>query len=149
MNSKAGYDGELDLARGRGFIFSIHATCKIAVSRIPVDPELLEEAIEQPIVKFGKQKVYDGGKVLVFELRSGYNGVSLAVQNLHDTSIQVSITVKAVNALSHTGSLKATQVIRQGQVEVLHHIMPIKDEKWSWGYSIEWKRLAAMQEVAL
>ena len=100
-------------------------------------------------MKFGKQKVYDGGKVLVYELRSGYNGVSLAVQNLHDTSIQVSITVKAVNALSHTGSLKATQVIRQGQVEVLHHIMPIKDEKWSWGYSIEWKRLAAMQEVAL
>jgi hypothetical protein len=55
-------------------------------------------------------QAYDGGKIVVFELRSGYNGVSLAVQNLHDVSVQVTIDCKAVNALSHSGSLKASKV---------------------------------------
>ena len=54
-------------------------------------------------------QVYDGGKVIVYELRSGYNGVSLAVRNFHDVSLEVTMDCKAVNALSHTGNLKATQ----------------------------------------
>ena len=60
----------------------------------------------------GLFQAYDGGKVIVYELRSGYNGVSLAVQNLHDASVQVTIECKAVNALSHTGNLKATKVTK-------------------------------------
>jgi hypothetical protein len=32
------------------------------------------------------------------------------------------------------------QVVPAGEVEVLHHLMPIKDGRWSWGYVVEWKR---------
>jgi hypothetical protein len=50
----------------------------------------------------------------VLELRSGYNGVSLAVQNQHDSSVEVTIELKVLNAVSHNGDLKATKTIRRG-----------------------------------
>jgi hypothetical protein len=53
----AGYDENLTLCGARGFILSIHTTCKIVCQRQAHDPALLEEAIERPIVAFGTQKV--------------------------------------------------------------------------------------------
>ncbi len=55
-------------------------------------------------------QAYENGKVVLYELRSGYNGVSLAVKNNHSVSILVTITCKVLNALSHTGNLKASKV---------------------------------------
>jgi hypothetical protein len=57
VHRTAGYDRDLDLVSARSFILSIHSTCKVSVSRQQADDKLLEEAIERPIVAFGKQKV--------------------------------------------------------------------------------------------
>jgi hypothetical protein len=116
-------------------MFTIHATCEVKVRRQPVDPKLLEEAIERPILAYGQPKAYDNGKVVVLNLRSGYNGLSLAVQNLHDTSIEVTIELKLVNAVTSADAVKVAKVIRSNDVEVLHHVMPATSAKWSWGYS--------------
>jgi len=139
----AGYDADLDLCHGRGFVLSIHSVSKVVIAPEPADTELLEEAIERPIVAFGRCTNYDGGKFAIFDLRSGYNGVSLAAKNLFNLPLEVTVKCKAVNALSHTGSLNAMQRIEPGHVEIMHHLMPIKEERWSWAYSVEWKFIRA------
>ena len=53
---------------------------------------------------------FDGGKIVVYELRSGSNGVSLAAQNHYEIPMQITIKCTVNNALSHSGSLTATKV---------------------------------------
>ena len=98
------------------------------------DFELLEEAIERPITTFGRQADCVRAALWIHRrvagcaqrprcARRGHGSES----ELHTSAlISYQVDCKAINALSHTGSLKATQVIRPGHVEVMHHLMPIK-----------------------
>eukprot|EP00753_Platysulcus_tardus_P013431 PLAT3679.10.p1 GENE.PLAT3679.10~~PLAT3679.10.p1 ORF type:complete len:805 (+),score=398.15 PLAT3679.10:58-2472(+) len=135
---KFGYDASLQRTSARDFIISIHSDTAVELAPMPFSEFVYEEAMEQP-VKLGKASEQDGGRLVIYTLKSGYRGVSLAVENRGDSSLDITIDCsKSVNCISHRGELLAGATIEPGETTILHHLMPDKQAAWSWGYGASW-----------
>ena len=88
----------------------------------------------------GKVTAYDGGKVLVYVHKSGYNGVSFLIENASQNPLIVKCDCsKSKNVVSHRGSLSHEETIAPGADVVMHHLMPANDrEGWTWTYSLSY-----------
>ena len=73
----------------------------------------------------GKVTAYDGGKVLVYVLKSGYDGVSFLIENAssHPLVVQCDCS-KSKNVVSHRGKLSHEETIAPGADVVMHSQRP-------------------------
>ena len=112
---------------------------RVRAASQPHDAEAFEEAMELPI-KLGKRTEIEGGRVVLYTRRSGYSGVSFAVENADPARRTLDFTLDcslSTNVMSHRRSLVHSQLVPPGETKVLHHLMPEKSfEHWSW--SIQW-----------
>ena len=134
-----GYDKSLRLLYARTVVLALHADHECELASQPHDAEAFEEAMELPI-KLGKRTEIEGGRVVLYTRRSGYSGVSFAVENADPARRTLDFTLDcslSTNVMSHRRSLVHSQLVPPGETKVLHHLMPEKSfEHWSW--SIQW-----------
>ena len=86
--------------------------------------ELYEDAVELPIMKHGKVKVLETGKVTLhtrmWEMASG---VSYVIKNDHNQTMNfVQDFTAGKNLLTHREDFKYERTIHPGHAKVLHHI---------------------------
>ena len=158
-----GYDGDLTVPNRREASLVIHsAAARFTLETRHYDPVVYEDATELVIRKngnnsfgfkisliyfnhsygcSGKVTAYDGGKVLIYVHKSGYNGVSFLIENAsqqHPLIVKCDCS-KSKNVVSHRGSLSHEETIAPGADVVMHHLMPANDrEGWTWTYSLSY-----------
>lgn len=100
-------------------------TCQLhTLEERPFDAELYEDAIELPVMKHGKVKVLEVGKVTLHtRMWAMGSGVSYVIKNDHDKTMKfVQDFSSGKNLLTHRESLKYERTIHPGHAKVLHHI---------------------------
>ncbi len=109
------------------------------MTRQTFDAELLEYAIERPILAFGKQKPFSDGQLIVLAFGPN-NGVSLGISSNLENIAEVTVEVTLNNAVTHTGSLEVTAILAPGEFRLAHHILPLDMRKMmSWDCDVHWR----------
>lgn len=104
------------------------------------DEVLFEEAVELPVVKFGQATEYQQGKVTLYTRKSGYWGASFAAENRSGRDIEFTLDFTgSKNVVSHRGSLAWSVRIPNGEVKLLHHLMPAEHKDWAWALQPSYK----------
>ncbi len=135
----AGYDESLQLLEARGFVLSVHATCAVTVTRQMLDAELLQYAIERPILAYGQQKLFYDGQLILLVFGSN-NGVSLGISSNLENIAEVTVEVTLNNAVTHTDSLEVTAILAPGEFRLVHHILPLDiSKRISWDCDVHWR----------
>lgn len=106
------------------------------------DGELYEDAIELPIMKYGKVKVLEPGITLHTRMWTIGTGVSYVIKNDHDKPLRFTQDFSAgKNLLTHRETAKYERTIMPGHAKVLHHITATEGATtWqvSWRSSHTW-----------
>ena len=136
-----GYDRMLHLNRARAFVMSVHSSFDVSLTQLPHCADVYEEALERPVKELGEARTMGGdGDVIVYTHKSGYWGVTLAVENNKDVPLSVKVDCSSSdNIVSSAGELDSTMVVPAGETKIVHHLMPQKQDRWSWGYSMQWQ----------
>ena len=144
----------LALLRARPVVLAVHSDRPFQIRPIEFDQGAFEASLELPIVKYGDCSILDYGRIKLYLLKSGYGGVSFAVQNcVSATEPWKAMDSKrtmlffcldcssSINTMSHRGNLSFTAKLSPGEIKILHHLTPIDPSQyWDWGYeaSIKW-----------
>jgi hypothetical protein len=129
-----GYDERLNLVNARVGVVSLHSEKPTTLKQLPLfDMAAYEAALELPIRRNGSQSAASkDGHLQLYTLRSGYSGVSLAVENTGPAAVVATVDCsRASNCVSHRGELKAREVLAPGQFKVMHHLMPASSGPWT------------------
>ena len=131
-----GYDRNLNLLYARTCILSVHSDAVFTLHPQAFDADAYEEAMELPIKAFGKCSDYADGKAKLYARKSGYSGVSFAVENKASETLEFTLDCGgSTNVMSSRGTLVATQLIPPGETKVMHHLMPTDAfGPWGWSY---------------
>mmetsp|Transcript_5084 Transcript_5084/g.14399 ORF Transcript_5084/g.14399 Transcript_5084/m.14399 type:complete len:841 (-) Transcript_5084:62-2584(-) len=132
-----GYNRQLSLLFSRTVMLVIHGDANFELHAQPFDPEAYEEAMELPIKAYGECKHFEDAMVKLYIRKAGYNGVSIAAENLRREDVNFTLDMTASeNVTTHQKGLNHTELVPAGETKVLHHIMPTTPEDpWSWRYS--------------
>eukprot|EP01038_Epipyxis_sp_PR26KG_P014549 gene14549-19531_t len=140
-----GYDSCLNYSGGRGAVLVIHGTADYSLNAHEFDKNAYSEAMELPVINQGDCTELEEGRIKLYKYRSGYKGLSFAIENRdsqHDLLFILDCK-GSVNVISHRSDMKYEVTVPTNQARILHHLMPEKDESegWSWAYSASymWK----------
>jgi hypothetical protein len=146
-----GYDLHqgLALTRARAFVMSVHAAFPVELVQVPYNAAVYEEAMEVPVKQLGQVRELSGGKLKLYTHKAGYWGVTLAAENLTDAAVEVQVDCsQSVNVMSSAGTLAASITVPPGETKIVHHLMPVDQKPWGWGYGLKWRAAGTAAAVA-
>ena len=103
----------------------VHTSGPHSLLEQPFHPSVYEEAIELPIIEFGKATTLEQD-IVMYKLNCGFSGTSFVVKNSGSKSVKITHDCSSsVNAQSNQSSLRTTQILPPGEAKVTHHVAPL------------------------
>ena len=125
----------------RSAVISVHCDQLVLMQEIAFDPVTYEQAIKMPIMAKGEQTdLFGDGSVILYTLKSGYNGNSYVAENKKtDEYAKLEMDFSnSTNIVTEDGDLNASLVIGPGQSRIIHHVMPADDHlSWNCKWSVK------------
>ena len=123
----------------RSCVLSIHCDKKLSLKEINFDRKVFDLALLLPVLADGERTdLFNDGSVLLFTLKSGYNGNTYVAQNNKpDLCAQIELDFsESVNIVTEKNQVNNAVTIPPSTSKIVHHVMPAE---LSIGWTCQWK----------
>jgi Ca2+-binding EF-hand superfamily protein len=129
-----GYDDNLQLRSCRSAVLAIHSTISdFSLDIVPYDENAFMDGQELVILSKGEITSYEDNKIKLYKYHSGFNGISLLVENKHHLPLVMLIDCsESENLYSNRGTLIHKDIILPNKRVIMHHLCPYDPENKTW-----------------